>query len=146
MVSGWKRLWVARKGFVRWLSCRAGAVTRKPLAVFTMVYNEQRMLPVWVRYYRQQVGAENLFILDHGSESLPDLPDCHVIPLRRHELDEIDRCAQVQAFQKRLLRTIALFFLRIVTNFWWQTLRAICLCRIMQPMHQQPVSVALGWM
>ncbi|MCX2561261.1 glycosyltransferase family 2 protein [Acetobacter farinalis] len=79
--------------------------TRKPLAVLTMVYNEHRMLPLWADYYRRQAGAGNIFVLDHGSDALPALPGCEVIPVPRGEVDEIDRCAQVEAFQKQLLKT-----------------------------------------
>lgn len=105
MISGWKKLTRAFVRFFKRAFCLAENNARKPLAVFTMVYNENRMLPVWVRYYRQQAGAKNIFVLDHGSESLPDGLDCQVIPVRRDELDEIDRCAQIEAFQKKLLET-----------------------------------------
>jgi hypothetical protein len=37
------------------------------IAVFTMAYNEQPMLPLWARYYASQFGAKNLFVIDHGS-------------------------------------------------------------------------------
>lgn len=105
MKDRWERIQAACRRFFWRLSRASVDNARKPLAVFTMVYNEHRMLPLWVRYYGQQVGAENLFILDHGSDNLPELPGCHVIPLRRTELDEIDRCRQVQVFQKKLLRS-----------------------------------------
>lgn len=105
MAARWERVWAACKRFFQQGPGRLRPDTRKPLAVFTMVYNEYSILPVWARYYRQQVGAGNCFVLDHGSDSLPDLAGCQVIPVRRDELDEIDRCARVQAFQKKLLKT-----------------------------------------
>ncbi|GAA09873.1 hypothetical protein ATPR_2877 [Acetobacter tropicalis NBRC 101654] len=76
---------------------------RKSLAVFTMVYNEHQMLPVWARHYVRQARAGNVYVLDHGSDHLPDLPGCQIITLPRDELDEIDRAAQVASFQKTLL-------------------------------------------
>ncbi len=33
----------------------------------TMAYNEATMLPLWLRHYERQVGAENCYVLDHGS-------------------------------------------------------------------------------
>jgi Glycosyl transferase family 2 len=43
-------------------------MAKNPLAIVTMVYNEARMLPRWLRYYAPQAGgAENLYIIDHGS-------------------------------------------------------------------------------
>ncbi len=44
-----------------------GDIPRRPCAVFTMVKNEARRLPVWLNYYKKHFGSENLFILDHGS-------------------------------------------------------------------------------
>lgn len=37
----------------------------KPLAVFTIVQNESRFLPVWLRCYTQQVPVEDIYVLDH---------------------------------------------------------------------------------
>lgn len=41
--------------------------SKSPLAVVTMVHNEKELLPVWVRHYTRQVGAQHCYILDHGS-------------------------------------------------------------------------------
>ncbi|MGO3517596.1 MAG: glycosyltransferase family 2 protein [Acetobacter cibinongensis] len=102
-MAGPKRPAKARTPWLhRWFGKPAHA-SRKPLAVFTMVYNEHTMLPVWARYYVRQVGAGNVYVLDHGSDFLPDLPGCTVIHLPRHELDEIERARQVQCFQQKLL-------------------------------------------
>jgi hypothetical protein len=47
-------------------------------AVFTVSHNEATLLPIWVKYYVSQVGAENVWILDHntddGSTDLDRLP------------------------------------------------------------------------
>lgn len=81
-------------------------LTHRPrhLAVFTMVYNEHTMLPVWARYYVGQAGAGNVYVLDHGSSHLPPLPGCTIIPLPRLDVDEVKRTEQVQQFQHNLLR------------------------------------------
>jgi len=41
---------------------------RMNIAAVTMVYNEPEYLPIWCRYYGAQVGAENCYIVDHGSD------------------------------------------------------------------------------
>ena len=41
---------------------------RAPLAIVTMVYNEPDFLPVWVRHYAAQVGADRCYVIDHGSD------------------------------------------------------------------------------
>ncbi len=38
-----------------------------PLAIVTMVYNEARFLPVWLRHYIAQVPASHCYVIDHGS-------------------------------------------------------------------------------
>jgi hypothetical protein len=38
------------------------------LAAVTMVYNEPDYTDLWVRHYAAQVGAENCYIIDHGSD------------------------------------------------------------------------------
>lgn len=76
----------------------------RPLAVFTMVYNEDTMLPLWAQYYVRQVGAGHVYVLDHGSDSLPPLPGCTIVTLPRLDVDEIQRTWQVQRFQRALLK------------------------------------------
>ena len=95
--------WAARWGRICTALCRL-APQPSPLAVITMVYNEHSMLPVGARYYVRQAGAGNVYVLDHGSERLPPLPGCTVIPLPRLDIDEIQRTEQVQLFQRSLLR------------------------------------------
>lgn len=42
---------------------------KKPLAVVTMVYNENTYLKIWLKHYLSQVGTyDNLFVIDHGSD------------------------------------------------------------------------------
>ncbi len=38
------------------------------IAVFTIAYNEPLMVPLWAKYYAEKFGAENLYVIDQGSE------------------------------------------------------------------------------
>lgn len=53
----------------------------KPVAVVTMVYNEDVFLPIWVKYYGDLFGRENLYVLDNQSDdgSTSNLGDVNVI-------------------------------------------------------------------
>lgn len=75
------------------------------VAVFTMVYNEPRNLPLWTRYYGEQFGHENCWVLDHGSTdgSTDSLP-CHRVRLPRDPMDSLRRAQRCSAFQHFLLR------------------------------------------
>ena len=43
-------------------------MTKKTLAIVTMVFNEGRQLPRWIRHYSRQVAAlADLYIINHGS-------------------------------------------------------------------------------
>ncbi len=55
------------------------------VAVVTMVYNEYDMLEWWLRYYSYQVGLQNCYIIDHGSNdgSTRDITNASVIRLPR---------------------------------------------------------------
>ena len=77
------------------------------IACFTMVHNEAVFLPIWARYYAAALGAENLTVLDHGSDdgSLSCLPpEVGVVTLPRTEFDEYPRAAAVNAFKTALLQ------------------------------------------
>ena len=69
---------------------RAWAGMKRPLAVLTMVYNEPDFLPVWAAHYRRAVGAENCFVIDHGSDdgSIAASGQLQVTQLPRSPLDE----------------------------------------------------------
>jgi len=43
-------------------------MTKAPLAILTMVYNEPEFLPVWLRHYRRHVDETALYLVDHGSD------------------------------------------------------------------------------
>ena len=42
------------------------AKQRKPVAVLTMVRQEYRYLPIWLKYYGEQVGERDMFVLHHN--------------------------------------------------------------------------------
>ncbi|MDQ2866854.1 MAG: glycosyltransferase family 2 protein [Verrucomicrobiota bacterium] len=76
------------------------------VAVFTSVYNEVFWLPIWIRHYSAQVGAENCYVLDDGSDdgSTDNLP-VNVERVRRAEIfDEFERLGRVQDRVAKLLR------------------------------------------
>jgi hypothetical protein len=68
-----------------------GPVQRDPdeplrVAAITVCRDEGRMLPLWIRYYGEQLGVENLYVVDDSSVdgSTDDLP-CdvlHIPPVR----------------------------------------------------------------
>lgn len=43
-------------------------MTKRTKAVFTIVQDEPEFLPLWVRHYLPEFGAENVFILNHNSK------------------------------------------------------------------------------
>ena len=43
--------------------------------VFTIVHNEDVMLPIWLRYYAKNVGAEHLWVLDHNTNDGSTAPE-----------------------------------------------------------------------
>jgi hypothetical protein len=74
-------------------------VEKRPLAAVTMAYNETTMLPLWLRHYGRQVGPENCFVLDHGSDdgSTSGIA-ANVIRLPRLALNEWERAHAVRDF------------------------------------------------
>lgn len=79
-------------------------LSKAPLAVVTMAYNEAELLPIWVRHYSRQVGPENCYILDHGSSdrSTRDLP-VNVVRWPRCPHDEHLRAIAASDFCASLL-------------------------------------------
>jgi tetratricopeptide (TPR) repeat protein len=82
------------------------ANTLPSLAVITMVYNESDFLPIWLRHYSRAVGAENCFILDHGSDddSTANLAPVNVIRVPRSPHDNQRRAAAMSDLASSLLR------------------------------------------
>ncbi len=74
------------------------------IAAITMVYNEAVWLPVWARHYTRQVGADQCYVLDHGStEPLATPPGMNVVRLPRSPHDDSRRAQFVSKFAASLL-------------------------------------------
>jgi hypothetical protein len=80
-------------------------MTASPLAAITMVYNEPDYLPIWLEYYGRQVGAENCFVIDHGSSdgSTANLGAVNVIRLPRSPMDDPKRSRFISSLTNGLL-------------------------------------------
>lgn len=63
--------------------------TRPRVAAVTMVYNEAVYLPIWLKHYGAQVGIENCYVVDHGSDdgSTEGLKGCNVVRIPRSPYD-----------------------------------------------------------
>lgn len=77
------------------------------IAAITFCRDEGRMLPLWVKYYGQQLGVENLYVVDDNSEdgSTDDLP-CdvlHIPPIRGGKFNST-RMAMVGNLGRSLLQ------------------------------------------
>lgn len=81
----------------------------RPRAAFTMVQNEQAMLPVWLAYYGRYFAPDDLYVLDHDSSdgSTNGLDErCRVVPIHREaSFDHHWLKATVETFQTFLLRS-----------------------------------------
>ncbi|TAJ70898.1 MAG: glycosyltransferase family 2 protein [Sphingobium sp.] len=76
------------------------------VCAITMVYNERNNLPIWLRHYGAQVGLENCFVLDHGTDdgSTDDLPrEVNRIRIPRSAQDNKRRTAAINALTNSLL-------------------------------------------
>ena len=75
------------------------------IAVLTMVFNERHFLPIWIHHYGSQVGRENLYVVDDGSDdgSTAGLGAVKVLRGRKEDLDEDQRAAKLSAIQAELL-------------------------------------------
>jgi hypothetical protein len=70
-----------------------------------MAYNEPDYIPIWIKYYASQVGARNLFIVDHGSDddSTSGLGDVNILRIPRTPQDDGCRAAFLSEFCASLL-------------------------------------------
>ena len=73
-----------------------------------MVYNEARLLPVWLRHYLLQVPASHCYVIDHGSsdgsteaDSLPD--ELNLLRIPRSPMDDARQTGFVSQFCASLL-------------------------------------------
>ena len=83
-------------------------MTKHPLAVVTMAYNESIMLPIWLAYYSRHVGAENCYIIDHGSTDYSVTActgRCSVTRIPRSSHDDGQRVRIVGKFCASLLES-----------------------------------------
>ena len=80
--------------------------TDMKVAVLTMAYNETINLPIWIKYYGDNFGRQNLYLLDHGSDdgSTAHL-DINRFVLPRGALDEVKRARLVSCMHKSLLQS-----------------------------------------
>lgn len=70
-----------------------------------MVYNEEALLPIWARHYARQVGADQCYVVDHGSSgkiSLP--PGVNLLRIPRSPHDDERRAEFISEFARGLLR------------------------------------------
>ena len=72
----------------------------KRVAAVTMVYNEDWFLPFWVKYYASHFGAENCYVIDHGSDdgSTLSLGAVNVIRIPRSPKDNEKRTRFISRF------------------------------------------------
>ena len=79
--------------------------TRHPLAIVTMAFNEEDLLPLWLRHHAHQVGREHCYVVDHGSTDAGPhlLPGANLLRLPRSPLDEAQRAGFVSDFAASLL-------------------------------------------
>ncbi len=77
-----------------------------PLAVITMVYNEDRRLPMWLGHYSKQVGLEHCYVMDHGSTdgSAARNRKVNVMRLPRSPQDDALRLGFISDMVRGLLR------------------------------------------
>lgn len=77
----------------------------KKIAAVTMVYNEAEYLPLWLKHYGRQVGPQNCYVIDHGSNdgSTSKLGLCNVIRIPRSPYDPIQQSVFNSQFCSSLL-------------------------------------------
>lgn len=85
----------------------AGILSMQPsIAIITSVYNEDVLLPIWLRYYGAHLGREHLYVIDDGSNdgSTSDLAGVNVIRLERAPIDEDNRSLAISLFHREMLK------------------------------------------
>ena len=75
------------------------------VAAITMIYNEPEYLPIWLKYYSSQLGYQNCFVLDHGSDDdcTRDISCGGVFHLPRTPQDENKRVDTISNIVNSLL-------------------------------------------
>jgi len=78
------------------------------IAALTIAYNEFVLLPLWVPYYAKHFGAENLFVIDQGSDETYNLtlpPGINIIRVPRDVFDNWLIMRLVATMQRFLLES-----------------------------------------
>ena len=81
---------------------------KQPLGVLTMVYKDYFFLERWYKYYKDQIGAENIYIYSHGNDPRHReiAPDANVMNVPRDEtftLFEVNRWRMMGFFASAML-------------------------------------------
>jgi len=58
-------------------------MTKLPLAIVTMAYNEADFMPLWLKYYSSQVALEHCYVIDHGSTDFSTRTIANLCPVIR---------------------------------------------------------------
>lgn len=76
------------------------------VAVICTVYNEAKLLPLWLTYYGLLFGLQNLYLVDDGSTdgSTDNLGAVNVIRIDQPEIDQELRCRDISFFHNAVLR------------------------------------------
>lgn len=76
-------------------------------AALTYVFNENVNLPIWVKYYGNLFGEENLFVIDRQStdHSTENLGKVNVIRVPRTKFDDHDKSHALSSMHSALLRS-----------------------------------------
>lgn len=75
------------------------------IAALTFVFNENVNLPIWRRYYGQQFGEKNLFVIDRESNdgSTDDLGEINRIVVPRDAFDDRKKASIMSSFQNGII-------------------------------------------
>ena len=76
------------------------------VCAITNVYNESFNLPIWLKYYGNQVALENCIVIDHGSNdgSTKDIGSAGRVNMPREKFDDSRRAAFISDFASSMLR------------------------------------------
>jgi glycosyltransferase involved in cell wall biosynthesis len=98
----WPSHWLGDVAIISTLSYNEGM----KIAAITCAYNEDKFLPIWYNYYSQQLGSENLYVIDDGSSvNYPFLTGNHIKLPRLDNFSELRKLRMLTDLQKFLLLT-----------------------------------------
>jgi len=98
---------------------RQGKHQEMSVFALTFAYNESFFLRCWAAYYGSQLGLENLFVLDHGSNDLSTtgLGPVNIIKVPRTSYDEVQRIFFASFMHSALLQYYSSGFVMDVDEF-----------------------------